>query len=164
MMNETLEHIENLIQALEVSAQQLTSEVGLALRIIEASNGSKEEISNVLRGEIKPIDVFNGVNLEDYRKFAEEEKQGILEACNAVKKYLTAVEEPTIKEVNSYLLESKKKLNALENTSDKNTVVEELENLRNETSQLLLKTYPCLKARNALEALLNFMDEFETMA
>jgi len=164
VMNETLEHIENLIQALEVSAQQLTSEVGLALRIIEASNGSKEEISKVLRGEIKPIDVFNGVNLEDYRKIAKEEKQGILEACNAVKKYLTAVEEPTIKEVNSYLLESKKKLNALENTSDKNTVVEELENLRNETSQLLLKTYPCLKARNALEALLNFMDEFETMA
>jgi radical SAM superfamily enzyme YgiQ (UPF0313 family) len=163
VLNEALEHIEDIVQALEVSAQQLTSEVGLALRIIEASKGSKEEISKVLRGEVKPADVFNGVNLEEYIKAAEDEKERILKACDAVKNHLIAVEEPVVKEVNSYLNASKEKLKALENTSDKNNVVEELENLRNETSQLFLRTHPCLRARNALEALLSFMDEFETM-
>jgi radical SAM superfamily enzyme YgiQ (UPF0313 family) len=160
--NEALEHIEDVIQALEVSAQQLVSDVGLALRIIESSNRDKEEISKLLRGEITPADVFNSVNVDDYRKTAEEEKQGILNACEVVKKNLLAVEEPVIKEVNAHLSASKKKLKALE-AGDKKTQENELENLRNETSQLLLRTHSYLRARTALEALLSFIDEFETM-
>lgn len=165
VVNEALEHIEDLIQALEVSAQQLASEVGLALRIIEYSNKGREEkrqeISRLLRGAVKPEAFFNGVKVEDYRKAAEDEKERILEACEAVKKYLIAVEEPVIKEVNSHLRASKTKLNALENTADKNVLAEELENLRNKTEKLLLRTYPYLRARNTLEALLGFIDEFE---
>jgi len=107
----------------------------------------------VLRGEITPAEVFNGVNLVEYRKAAEGEKQGILDALEVIKKNLLAVEEPVIEEVNSHLRESKKKLEA----NGKN----QLDNLRNDTGQLLLRTYPCIRARNALEALLEFMDEFE---
>lgn len=154
VVNETLEHIEDLLQALEISAQQLVSDVGVALRIV---GDSTEEITKVLRGETKPDEVFSRADVEEYRRAAEEEKQLILEACEAVKTNLIAVEEPVIKEVNSFLLEKKKRLKALE-TADKK---KELEKVRKDASQLMSRTYPYLQARNALETLLRFVDEFE---
>jgi radical SAM superfamily enzyme YgiQ (UPF0313 family) len=165
VVNESLEHLEDLVEALELSARQLVSEIGIALRVIEASDKSVEEktmmISRVLRGIAKPEAFFNDVDMAAYRKAAENEKQRILEACGEVKKNLIAVEEPVIREVNSHLMASRKKLKALELAANKSKVRRELEGLRSSTEQLLLRTYSFLRARNTLEALLDFIDEFE---
>lgn len=164
VVNETLEHLEDLVEALELSARQLVSEVGIALRVIEASDRSREEkkrmISRVIRGAAEPGAFLGGVDVAGYRREAEEEKQLVLDACEEVRRNLRAVEESVIREVNSHLLESRKKLEALELAGDKR-LKRELEALRSSTEELLLRTYSFLRARSALEALLDFIREFQ---
>tara|TARA_B100001964_G_C14261008_1_gene615551 strand:+ start:7862 stop:9922 length:2061 start_codon:yes stop_codon:yes gene_type:complete len=161
VLNETLEHIEDLIQALEISAQQLTSDMGLALRIIESSNTNENEINGVLKGRIEPEYILNSVNLEDYKKVAEKEKKKIIETLSKANEYLKDTEIGIIKEVTTYIRITYKKLKHLENVKDKSFLIQ-LNNLRDETNHMLFRTHPYLKSRDELEVLINLINNLET--
>ena len=104
---------------------------------------------------------LNSVNLDDYKKAAEKEKEKILENLSETNEYLIDTEVKIIKEVTTYIRITYEKLKHLENMNDKSVLIQ-LNNLRDETDHMLFRTHPYLKSRDTLEVLINSINDLET--
>ena len=166
MANETLEHMEDLVEALELSAEQLITEIGIALRFVESLDADEDEKRRLMKTliirECSPREILRDKDTSEIRTSAEEEREQVLRLCGDIRANLIAVEDPMTREVNEHLIAVRKRLKALE--AAPSTPLEfkkQIDALRKETADLLQRMYPLFRARRTLMSLLEFIDEFE---
>jgi radical SAM superfamily enzyme YgiQ (UPF0313 family) len=168
MANETLEHLEDLIEALEISAEQLVTELGIAIKYVESMDIDENERTGLIRAlitrELSPQEIFTGEDTSGIRISAEEERERVMKLCSDARANLMAVENSITREVNEHLINLRSRLKSLETSpSTGGEIKEDLDSMREETAAILRRAYPLFRARRALESLLDFIDEFERL-
>ncbi|MBI4343986.1 MAG: cobalamin B12-binding domain-containing protein [Euryarchaeota archaeon] len=180
-LNETLEHMEDLVQALEVSAKHLTTPTGLAFELLGSapqealdSLGERLEIPGgrvglvqaLAKGRLEPTVLLEAMRsaplapiIEKVQGELSEERAAVLALCQEIKRDLDTVEGAIIREVNGHLQERKKRL--IEAGSlPREELLRKAAEVQGATEALLARFYPYLKARRTLEALLAWLEKF----
>ncbi len=198
VLNETLEHIEDLNQALKISAEHLDSSTGAAFKFIrELGKFSKAEVTTFVETvnkslpkgkKILPGDVaaqMEGLlahrilNANDILEAAKHnkkmlelltntlpeqlraEKREVLEKCKEINNNLSEVEDAIYSEIKKYLAGARGKLKKIEKLEGRE-FFRKTGKIKKETEERMDRIRPYINGRNALEALLKFISEFES--
>lgn len=181
-LNETLEHMEDLVQALEVSADHLTTPTGLAFELLgsapqealepigkrlEIPGGRAGLVQALAKGRLEPAALLEAMRsaplaplIDEVREELSEERAAVLGICQDIRRDLDTVEGVIIREVNGHLREGKRRLTEAGDLP-REALLERVAEVERATEALLVRFYPYLKARRALEALLAWLEKFK---
>jgi radical SAM superfamily enzyme YgiQ (UPF0313 family) len=125
----------------------------------------------IVRREIQPDLVLRAVDragdshmkrrIEELKNELRKEKEEVLDKCRRTMENLRATVRPIHQELKEYLAKTKEELAEIGETKQKDNVRARLDEIRRRTRRYMDRIYPYLTGRNTLEALLNWIDEFE---
>ena len=179
-LNETLEHFEDLINAIKVAAQHLSSEMSACLEYLSAlDDEGREELAGLLNlatsnlekallsGTVSIAKLKRAVERtgeENLRELGEllparlgEAGRKLEKRCEEMERILYAVEGDVYMRVKTHLSQARAELRDMERQRSGKSV----RRIRDESQKLLDRYYPYYLARSSLQNLLTWLEEYE---
>jgi len=184
--NETLEHMEDILLALKITAQSLDSEAALKIEsVFSALNLLSEAEANRLarnfgvdrknlrgyllrRVQSDFKTVANAIErvspgawkFEEVVSSAREEKEEVMKHLKLLENLLYEVEMPVHREIKRHMKRSKEELMMAESSS-RREVLRKVQEVRRRAKTLIKRYYPYYRGRKTLENQLSWLEEYE---
>ncbi len=182
-LNETLEHFEDLIAALRVAAEHMTSEISACLEYLAGLDDAKRrrlaQLLNLDSANLEKALLSGAISVAQLKRAVErtgkgnllklcehlparlkQESAGLMRRCREMERLLYALESEIYMTVKTHLIKVRTELRSLEQQSG--VPRERLEDMAEESRKLLERYYPYYLARSALQNLISWLEEYET--
>ena len=174
-LNESLEHVEDVLQALRIAAEHLASPVGVCIEFLEREEPGRvaerlgvppgEAARLVASGAVTPEQVARaaveaglGERLREVREELERRRSRLLKDVAELERRLYALEGEVYMEVRVHMSRVRAELQRLERRGGASR--EEVEQLVARSQEMLHRCYPYYLARSALEKLVLWLREY----